>query len=196
MADIKIENFILECDDFMSTEYCNDVIKYYQNMENAGFTASRYTFDKMENHIVSDTSFALHSTGTVNLSMTRDYSSHFLSIFWSEVYPLYSQKFSILKEAQEHKIYGIKLQKTEIGEAYHRWHNEVANTDTAGRILTFIAYLNDVEEGGETEFLYYPKRVKPKQGKIIVFPGGFTHTHRGNPNISNEKYILTGWIEY
>ena len=116
--------------------------------------------------------------------------------FYEQIYPIYAQEYSVLKEAQEHKIYGVKLQKTEVGEGYHRWHNECDHRAVAGRILTFIAYLNDVEEGGETEFLYYPKRVKPKQGKIILFPGSFTHTHRGNPNISNEKYILTGWVEY
>ena len=60
---------------------------------------------------------------------------------------------------------------------------------------TFILYLNDVEEGGETEFLYYPKRIKPKQGTIILFPGSMTHTHRGNQTLSNEKYIITGWVE-
>ena len=27
-----------------------------------------------------------------------------------------------------------------------------------------------------------------------IFPAGFMHTHRGNPPISNDKYILTGWF--
>lgn len=49
---------------------------------------------------------------------------------------------------------------------------------------------------GETEFLYYPRRIKPKQGTLIVFPGAFTHAHRGNPPLSGDKYIITGWIEF
>jgi hypothetical protein len=61
--------------------------------------------------------------------------------------------------------------------------------------MTFILYLNDIDEGGETEFLYYPKRVKAKQGRLILWPAGFTHTHRGNPPLSNTKYVMTGWIE-
>mgnify|MGYP003351836575 CR=1 FL=1 len=59
----------------------------------------------------------------------------------------------------------------------------------------YLMYLNDVEEGGETEFLYYPKRIKPKKGTLIMWPAGFTHTHRGNPPISNEKYIVATWTE-
>ena len=57
-----------------------------------------------------------------------------------------------------------------------------------------MIYLNDVEEGGETEFLYQPKRIKAEKGKIVIFPADFMHTHRGNPPISNEKYVLTGWF--
>ncbi len=79
---------------------------------------------------------------------------------------------------------------------YHVWHNEDDTPQNMRRVATFILYLNDVEEGGETEFLYYPKRVKAKTGRFILWPAGFTHTHRGNPPISNTKYIVTGWVEY
>jgi len=62
--------------------------------------------------------------------------------------------------------------------------------------MAFILYLNDVADGGETEFLYYPRRIKPKTGKLVLFPGGYTHTHRGNPPLLGTKYILTGWVEF
>ena len=64
------------------------------------------------------------------------------------------------------------------------------------RVLAWMLYLNDVDEGGETEFLYQHVRFKPKRGDFLVWPGGFTHTHRGNPPISNDKYICTGWVEW
>ena len=55
-------------------------------------------------------------------------------------------------------------------------------------------HLNDVEEGGETEFLHFSKRVKPKTGRIVIWPAGFPYVHRGNPPLSGEKYILTSWM--
>jgi len=61
---------------------------------------------------------------------------------------------------------------------------------------TWMVYLNDVEEGGETEFLYQHKRLKPEQGTLVIWPASFTHTHRGNPPLSNDKYIVTGWTEF
>jgi hypothetical protein len=54
--------------------------------------------------------------------------------------------------------------------------------------------LNDVEEGGETEFYYQDKKIKPKAGRMVIAPSGFTHTHRGNVPTSNDKYILTSWV--
>ena len=57
-----------------------------------------------------------------------------------------------------------------------------------------MLYLNDIDEGGETEFLYQHKRVPPKAGTIVIWPTGFSHTHRGNPPLSNTKYIVTGWL--
>ena len=86
-----------------------------------------------------------------------------------------------------------KLQKTKKGGGYHVWHHEQADIDSAQRILVWTMYLNDVEEGGETEFLYQSKRIKARKGKICIFPAGFTHVHRGNPPLSGDKYILTGW---
>ncbi len=57
-------------------------------------------------------------------------------------------------------------------------------------------YLNDIEEGGETEFYYQEKKISPKTGRCVIAPSGFTHTHRGNIPKSNDKYILTSWLKF
>ena len=59
-----------------------------------------------------------------------------------------------------------------------------------------LIYLNDIEDGGETEFLYQGVRVPPVKGRLIVWPAGFTHVHRGNPPLKETKYAITGWINY
>ena len=56
-------------------------------------------------------------------------------------------------------------------------------------------YLNDVEEGGETEFWYQKVKIKPKKGTVVMFPTSFTHKHKGHIPISNDKYIVNMWMQ-
>jgi hypothetical protein len=186
--NVKIENFIGIFEDAFTKEYCDDVIKYFNNAEKAGLT-----IDRQQQHNVYDTQLYGHSeyclNGTAGLIKT------FNDIFWSTVYPEYANTFATLKDYASHTSYAYKIQKTKIGHGFHVWHAENGSRNVCSRILAWTLYLNDVEEGGETEFLYYPKRVKPKAGTLILWPAGFTHTHRGNPPMSNTKYIVTGWIE-
>ena len=55
-------------------------------------------------------------------------------------------------------------------------------------------YLNDVKEGGETEFYHQNLKVPPTQGSLVIFPAYFTHLHKGHVPISNDKYILNLWL--
>jgi len=77
---------------------------------------------------------------------------------------------------------------------YFVWHSDRSRHMNGDRVLVCQYFLNDVSKGGETEFLYYNKKIKPKTGRLIIFPTYFTHIHRGNMPISFDKYILTSWI--
>jgi hypothetical protein len=83
---------------------------------------------------------------------------------------------------------------------YHYWHSEIypqlPHNKPLHRVLAFLYYLNDVEEGGETEFHYQGIKVKPKKGTLVIFPAGFTHTHKGHIPLSHEKYVVTSWLMY
>lgn len=93
----------------------------------------------------------------------------------------------------------ISVQKYEknVG-GYPYWHSEIYpkknDTEPLHRTLLFMFYLNDVIEGGETDFYYQRKSIKPKKGRMVIAPAGFTHTHRGNVPVSSNKYILTSWV--
>ena len=89
----------------------------------------------------------------------------------------------------------LKIQKTLPTEGYHVWHVEHGQDHSSSiRAFVFSIYLNDVEEGGETEFLHFSKRVKPKAGRVVIWPAGHPYLHRGNPPLKGEKYILTSWM--
>ena len=77
---------------------------------------------------------------------------------------------------------------------YHDdFHNDFDNKKY--RVITYLWYLNDVEEGGETEF-WGEYKIKPEAGKLILFPASWTFPHRGQMPVSSDKYIITGWVYY
>jgi hypothetical protein len=61
------------------------------------------------------------------------------------------------------------------------------------RVITYLWYLNTVEEGGETEF-WGTHIVKPEEGKLILFPACWPFPHRDKMPLSHDKYIITGWL--
>jgi len=97
------------------------------------------------------------------------------------------------------RVGAIQMQRYRKGEGnYNYWHCETfpqkGSTEPLHRALLFMYYLNDVEEGGETDFYYQERSLKPKAGQMVIAPAYFTHTHRGRTPVSNDKYILTSWI--
>ncbi len=93
----------------------------------------------------------------------------------------------------------INLQKyLQASGGYHHWHSEIyphnASCDSLHRALLFQFYLNDVDDGGGTEFLYQRRTIVARQGRLVIAPAGFTHTHKGHVARSGDKYIATSWI--
>ena len=84
------------------------------------------------------------------------------------------------------------------GGGYKRWHSERGSCTypSVTRHLVWMTYLNDVNDQGETEFLYQEVKIKPKKGLTLIWPSDWTHTHRGIPSNSEEKWIITGWFNY
>ena len=87
---------------------------------------------------------------------------------------------------------GYQIQKTEPGKGYV-WHDDFTTELATGavRYLTFILYLNTVDEGW-TQF-YNGDQVSPKAGRLCFFPATWTYLHQGYPP-KQTKYLMTGWM--
>ena len=83
------------------------------------------------------------------------------------------------------------------GEHFRAEHAERMSLTKAHRLFAWMAYLNDVETGGETVFTHYGIKVKPQKGLTLIWPGEWTHAHYGGEVISDsEKYILNGHMNF
>ena len=189
------KEFIGIYENAFTSKECEDTIKLFENYHRNGYTYSRAHQTKGILNFKDDV--AVDIAPSIELDWSPEFINSFHSRLYNYIYPLYNIQYPVLQTLKKHKSKYIKIQKTAPTQGYHFWHCEHdAIGDGNDRILSWILYLNDVEEGGETEFLYQSLRFKPKAGTFLLFPAHFTHTHRGNPPLSGVKYIATGWIQY
>ena len=170
--------FIYE--DMIQKEVCKNLITFYEKSPDKTFIKEPYTqmsvlfLDKLNPNL-----FGYH-------------------VELNKVIAKYKKKYKYIDKGQEPwTIFSnIKIQKYNPGESYVDWHTESTGYDgNQNRVLVFTTYLNNVKEGGETEFFYQKEKIKPKEGLTLLFPPFWPHTHKGNPS-QETKYIITGWYTY
>ena len=121
------------------------------------------------------------------------YNMHLQSILDS-----YRQKYGWVDDVNYYKIVeNMSIQHYKSGEGFYKWHMEnTGYSHTVNRHLVFMTYLNNIENAG-TEFYYFPDlNIQARKGLTLIWPAGWTHTHRGVVSNVDEKYIVTGWFSF
>lgn len=88
------------------------------------------------------------------------------------------------------------LQRYLPGGHFRHVHAERMSFAYIHRVMAWMTYLNDVEDGGETVFDHYGIAVKPERAKTLIWPAEWTHAHHGAVVRSGKKYIITGWMHF
>ena len=206
-------NFIRSFPNAASKEYCEKVISRFEYLQESqstwGNTGRRKISSRQESEsgistiLKDDNQYALggmwgdessleEEVMTTDMPLLKEFSE--LSF---DCYKLYAEKYGALAAVSSHKMsHSVKIQKTKPSQGYHVWHCDADNFNTSRRMLVVTLYLNTVEEGGETEFLYQSTRIPPVQGTLSLSPAAWTHTHRGNPPLKGNKYIITTWLDF
>lgn len=89
---------------------------------------------------------------------------------------------------------GYKIQMYPRGEGHFRWHADAAGGASADRVVAMVLYLNDVAQGGETEFFHQGLKISPRAGQLVLFPAGWNYMHCGHTPVSGDKYIISTFI--
>ena len=82
------------------------------------------------------------------------------------------------------------------GDHFAVLHSERTKLNSLHRLFAWMTYLNDVEDGGQTNFSHYGIKIKPEIGKTLIWPAEWTHAHTGEVLKSGTKYIITGWMYF
>tara|TARA_B100001013_G_scaffold226975_1_gene139112 strand:+ start:714 stop:1310 length:597 start_codon:yes stop_codon:yes gene_type:complete len=190
---VNIDNFIATYDGYVPDIECKKAISLFEKQSKFSATVNRQEFEKISVLKKQDQQFF---SAPGNLEVWHQDTKALLANF--DIALKHYEINTGIKEVydiEEFKYTALKIQKTLPTEGYHLWHLEWGPLEPQlKRGLVFSIYLNEVEEGGETEFLHFSKRVKPKTGRIVIWPAAFPYIHRGNPPLTGEKYILTSWL--
>lgn len=98
--------------------------------------------------------------------------------------------------AQNLEMGRFNLGRYQRGQHFQKMHTERADLGSLHRVLAWMTYLNDVDEGGETCFSHYGLNIKPRKGLTMIWPAEWTHAHKGNVLLGESKYMITGWLTF
>ena len=196
---VNLKDLVYTIPNAISANTCNHLIEHHTKMCNRGLGID---IDKKDDKmgidikISTDVLYQPHGEPKIIKQLNRVVKQHFIE--YGERYS--HEEFNLLNGVfncwprTNYNIFQIQKYDKGVG-GYPAWHiDKDYQPPFHNREYVYMFYLNDVEEGGETEFLYLNTKIKPVKGTLVVFPTHFPFVHRGNIPISDDKYIVTGWI--
>ena len=179
---------------YINTELCDgliDVFNKYKDFQEPGSLGRENSF-VVDKSSKDSTDLVINSNP--DIIEVQDYYKSL-----SECAKLYEERYDLKTRLDRWGITSNPIiQKYEPGGGYHLWHYERggANPNVSFRVLAWMTYLNDVTDGGETEWLYQKIKIKPQKGLTVIWPTDWTHIHRGVTSLTQQKYIFTGWYSF
>ena len=173
---------------------CSDLVKYFElNKEKQakGITSQGRTTSVESKNSVDITL----SPNEINLPGNEVFMRYFESLF--DCHKDYIKQWPFAgKFLGKMEIGKFVLTRYQSGGHFQKIHTERSDLSTLHRVLVWMTYLNDVEDGGGTYFEHYGLEVQPKQGLTLIWPAEWTHAHKGGLVQSGSKYIITGWMHF
>jgi Rps23 Pro-64 3,4-dihydroxylase Tpa1-like proline 4-hydroxylase len=188
---LSFKDHILVIKNHLTDEYCDYLIERFErdNRKREGIIGRG-----LDTNTKKSTDLAFSSIP--DWENDDEYMCGLIGSVAQEWHDIYGVPFQMVTYSSRFADTGYQIQRTRPGEFY-KWHHDFCVRDGNPRILTFIWYLNTIEDksGGYTEFIDGTK-IQPEKGKLIVFPATWTYLHRGFPptETSPDKYICTGWL--
>ena len=176
---VELDDFVRVYDDVFGERYCNKLIAMFDNSDQVSFRNN-------------DNRPRFYETDVDNLTMGD--LVNYLSP-WKDQYEKDSHIGDWLPPEHLWEMARIKKYNKNT-EDQDGPHVDVGDRFSSKRAIALLIYLNDVEEGGETVFYHTGKTIKPKMGRLVMFPPLWTFPHQGKPVTSNDKYILSTYVTY
>jgi len=207
MNDYLIDSFIYLNKNSISHELCDDLIKIFE--EEAYSKYEGVTASGLNKDIKDTTDFVITKTNEkwtkmydfLEKELNANLKKYYIQLNKYDEQSGYSnngqkssKKYKMLNY-EKFNISTFMMQRYKKNTGRYIYHDDssIDYKNSKHRVVTYLWYLNTVEEGGETEF-WGNYKIKPEKGKLILFPASWTFPHCGKMPISDNKYIITGWL--
>lgn len=177
-----MNNYIAYFDNIIPKDFCDLIIKNYEEDKNKQL---------IENNNMRFTQLNINkSNGWDNIIMNT------MRNCFIPLIDIYKTKFNINQFPKDFQYEELRIKKYDTNNLDEfKLHVDVEDHSTAKRFLVFFIYLND-NEGGLTVFPDYDIKVRPKTGRVLMFPPLWTHRHYAEKPIKKPKYILGSYLHY
>jgi hypothetical protein len=189
--------FIYSNPNALSADYCNKVINLFEQSPLKQRGQFRLKDEVIEKPDVKSSTDITFTPQFLNDPQWGPYLKHLVNVVEENLINYtfrFKQAFEKMDDFRIDSAFNI--QRYEPEEGFYGWHCERAGLLNSNRVLVFMVYLNTVNDGGETQFYHQGHLEKPTQGKLLIWPSDWTHTHRGIPSLTEKKYIFTGWFTH
>jgi len=178
--------------DIENDELCNQMIEFFE--KNPDRQVKGQTAGGVNEKVKKCTDITIRPEDLADKKF-QIFNTYFENLF--QCFNDYKEQYDFLKTfVKKLHIGPFNIQKYYPGDHFNKIHAERTDMSTIHRIFAWMTYLNDVEDGGTTDFDYYKIKVKPKTGKTLIWPAEWTHAHKGSVLNGGEKYIITGWLHF
>jgi hypothetical protein len=173
---------------YIDLSICDDLINYFEKSD-------RKEFGKCGGEV------NLNKKKSIDLGLNTNLTEPCIQKYLAQLKLVIDKYKSVYEYADKNQYFwnindNFNIQKYEPNGGFYEWHTERNHPHNSLRHLTFMTYLNDVHDKGETEWFYQKVKVKPEKGLTVIWCTDWTFTHRGVPSPTENKYIITGWYSY
>jgi hypothetical protein len=179
-------------------------VRYYDDALSAEFCAQMVDAFEKSPHLQSPHGrgyqAGLDNSAWVELNVTQFADDAFLGFFHAQIdkhLAIYNQQVPLtIPVPTSIKLDEIRIKRYRAGSGENFEPHFDSYQQKSARYLVFLWYLNDVAEGGETEFVDLGIKVAPRAGRLLVFPPYWMFQHAGRPTLSNDKYIVSTYLMF
>jgi len=186
----KIKNFLYIKKKALSSEKCKSIIDWFENNPSKQRVGAFGT----KNGIVVDTNIKDSKDIEIFLEEDNIVNKLILEILDKSFYE-YQSNYHVLQNINDWQISeSYNIQKYDFLGGYKDVHFESSGLNSCHRLFAWMIYLNNIRNGG-TIFPYINQKISSEEGKLLIWPAGFTHSHKSQVT-TRTKYIITGWANF